>query len=111
MTPVRLLSVAAAAAYLGIGRACFFELVRPHVVYVKIGRRILFDAKDLDTWVDEQKRRGHSASLAPSGTSGSATPGADTSTPPANVSVRVPRCMRPSSSPRSSPASGNGRSA
>lgn len=51
----RLLSKEHAAAYLGIGVTLLEQLGVPHV---KFGRRCLYDRIDLDSWLDEYKRRG-----------------------------------------------------
>ena len=57
MTP-RLLSLDAAAAYLGITAPTFEQHVRPHVPPVEIGTRRLWDVKALDQWLDLQSGLG-----------------------------------------------------
>jgi len=57
LTP-RLLSQQEAAAYLGISYWTLRDLTfRGEVPYVKIGRRILVDRLDLDTYLDRAKIR------------------------------------------------------
>ncbi|HEY6642258.1 hypothetical protein [Povalibacter sp.] len=47
-----------AAAYLGMDKNRFNEVVRPHFLAIPIGEHgIAFDRIDLDTWADEYKRR------------------------------------------------------
>jgi hypothetical protein len=53
MTP-RLLSVDAAAAYLGVHRETFEQHVRPQIPPIEIGARKLWDIKALDHWLDQQ---------------------------------------------------------
>lgn len=50
----RCLSKEQAAAYLGIGVTLLTELGIPHV---KFGRRCVYDVLDLDSWLEEYKRR------------------------------------------------------
>ena len=51
----RILSRERAAAYLGIGVTLLEELGVPHI---RFGRRCVYDRIDLDSWLDEYKRRG-----------------------------------------------------
>ena len=52
---VRCLTRAQAAAYLGIGVTLLAELDVPAI---KFGRRCVYDRIDLDSWLEEHKRRG-----------------------------------------------------
>jgi len=52
----RCLSKEQAANYLGIGVTLLTEL---NVPCIKIGRRCVYDKLDLDTWLDEYKKREH----------------------------------------------------
>jgi hypothetical protein len=51
----RCLTSEQAAAYLGIGVTLLADLAVP---CVKLGRRRVYDKVDLDSWLDEHKRRG-----------------------------------------------------
>ncbi len=53
MTP-RLLSREAAATYCGISPNHFDETVAKEVLAIHIGRRALWDIKELDRWVDRR---------------------------------------------------------
>src|SRR4051812_9069809 len=64
MTP-RLLSRDEAAAYLGIIAETFEKHVRPHVLPIEIGSRVLWDVRALDRWLDQ--RSGLVAELQPIG--------------------------------------------
>jgi hypothetical protein len=55
LPPARCLTSEQAAAYLAIGMTLLVDLDIP---YVKLGRRRVYDKVDLDTWLDEHKRRG-----------------------------------------------------
>ncbi len=61
----RLLSRRQAAAHLGVSLTTFQEHVQPFVPHVALGRRILFDVRDLDGWVDSMKQRTSSGEAAP----------------------------------------------
>ncbi len=53
----RLLSVEASARYLGVRKSTIYSwAARKKVPSVKIGRRLLFDRKDLDDIIEERKR-------------------------------------------------------
>jgi len=58
MTP-RLLSRDAAAAYLGISAEHFTAHIVASVAPVEIGRRILWDVRALDRWLDERSGTVH----------------------------------------------------
>ena len=58
MTP--LLSREQAAALLRISVDSFARHVQAHLPSVRIGRQLMFDEKDLETWVESQKG-GHGA--------------------------------------------------
>ena len=65
----RLLDTPEAAAYCG-SAASTFEKLRVHgggPVYVKLGRRVVYDPADLDAWIASRRRR----STSDPGTSGS----------------------------------------
>ncbi|MDQ2150099.1 hypothetical protein RBI22_15375 [Alcaligenaceae bacterium C4P045] len=50
----RFIRVGKAPAYLGMCRAVFESLVRPHLTELPIGKQgIAFDRKELDRWADE----------------------------------------------------------
>lgn len=53
----RCLSIEEAAEYCGVGVPLFEREVRPHVPPLAIGKRIVWDIKTLDEWLDE--RSGH----------------------------------------------------
>ncbi len=54
----RLLGVAAAAAYLGCTLWYTRSLVWNRAVpYLRLGKRILFDKSDLDSYIDQQKQQ------------------------------------------------------
>jgi len=55
LPPARCLTSEQAAAYLGIGVTLLADLEVP---CVKLGRRRVYDKVDLDSWLDEHKRRG-----------------------------------------------------
>ncbi len=53
----RLISVEDAARYLGVQKSTIYSwAARKKVPSVKIGRRLLFDRKDLDDIIEERKR-------------------------------------------------------
>ena len=53
----RLLSVEGSARYLGVRKSTIYSwAARRQIPSVKIGRRLLFDRKDLDKMIEEQKR-------------------------------------------------------
>ncbi len=53
----RLLSVEGSARYLGVRKSTIYSwAARRKIPSVKIGRRLLFDRKDLDKMIEEQKR-------------------------------------------------------
>ena len=55
-TPVRrCLSARQSADYLGVGTTLFSQLDIPAI---RLGRRIVYDRVDLDTWLDDYKSRG-----------------------------------------------------
>ena len=45
-----------AADYLKICLSSFKSNVQPHIPVIKIGRRVFFDQKDIDAYVESQKR-------------------------------------------------------
>ena len=53
----RLLNVEGSARYLGVRKSTIYTwAARRKIPSVKIGRRLLFDRKDLDKLIEEQKR-------------------------------------------------------
>jgi len=53
----RLLNVEGSARYLGVRKSTIYSwAARRQIPSVKIGRRLLFDRKDLDKMIEEQKR-------------------------------------------------------
>ena len=53
----RLLNVEGSARYLGVQKSTIYSwAARRQIPSVKIGRRLLFDRKDLDKLIEEQKR-------------------------------------------------------
>ncbi len=53
----RLLSVEGSARYLGVRKSTIYSwAARRKIPSVKIGRRLLFDRKDLDDIIEERKR-------------------------------------------------------
>jgi excisionase family DNA binding protein len=78
----RLFARAQAATYLGVSLEHFKEVIQPQLerVAVRSGRRVLFDRKDLDVWVGEQKG-GSSGPSGKPGSSGSRTTDDATNTP------------------------------
>lgn len=50
-----LVSSAQAAEMLGVGLTTFRETIQPKLPHVYIGRRLLFDERDLRQWVDDHK--------------------------------------------------------
>ncbi len=53
----RLLNVEGSAKYLGVQKSTIYAwAARKKIPSVKIGRRLLFDRKDLDDIIDRQKR-------------------------------------------------------
>jgi hypothetical protein len=63
----RLFSREAAAAYLSIGTSAFDEHVAPAVPPISIGRRIRWDVKALDRWLDAQSGLAHAPDRRPMG--------------------------------------------
>lgn len=54
----RLLNVREAACYLGIKKSTLYTWAeQKKVPALKIGRRLLFDLKELDLWIEAQKDR------------------------------------------------------
>ena len=62
MTP-RLLSRDAAAAYLGISAEHFTAHIVGAVIPIEIGRRVLWDVRALDRWLDERSGAGHAPDI------------------------------------------------
>lgn len=58
-----LLSARDAAALLGVSLSTFKDTVRAELPAVSIGRRVLFDRKDLEAWARGHKAAGRSESL------------------------------------------------
>lgn len=54
----RLLSLAEAAQYIGVGKTRFGENFRKYVVPVKNGRNYLIPKEELDAWIEQAKRKG-----------------------------------------------------
>lgn len=61
MTPEKkVLSVAEAAAVIGISTRYMYDLVRTEgFPTIQIGRRLLVSAKGLDRWLEEQAQKGY----------------------------------------------------
>lgn len=53
----RLLSRDEAAAYLNVSLRTFISRIDPELDRVSIGRRVLYDLRDLDAWIDQRKDR------------------------------------------------------
>lgn len=52
----RLINVDEASRYLGIKKSTLYTWAeQKRIPAVKIGRRLLFDLKEIDTWIDSQK--------------------------------------------------------
>lgn len=57
--PRRLCAIAEAARYLSLSTWTIREMIwRGDLPHVRQGRRILLDLRDLEAWVDREKRRG-----------------------------------------------------
>ena len=56
ITP-RLLSRAEAAAYLNVSLRTLISRVDPELDRVSIGRRVFYDLRDVDAWIDQRKDR------------------------------------------------------
>jgi len=53
----RLLSRAEAAAYLNVSLRTLISRVDPELDRVSIGRRVFYDLRDIDAWIDQRKDR------------------------------------------------------
>ncbi|MEO5356441.1 MAG: helix-turn-helix domain-containing protein [Nitrospirae bacterium YQR-1] len=54
---INLLNIKEASEYLRISRATLYNLMKKDVLKtVKIGKRTLFDKKDIDTFIEQSKR-------------------------------------------------------
>ena len=53
----RLLSRAQAAAYLNVSLRTLISRVDPELDRVSIGRRVFYDLRDVDAWIDQRKDR------------------------------------------------------
>jgi excisionase family DNA binding protein len=63
---VRLLTVRQAAEYLGTTPATLYGRVwRREIPFIKIGRSVRFDAKDLDELIERSKVRPHEFTISP----------------------------------------------
>ena len=52
----RLIDVREASTYLGLAVGTLYNLVSmKQIPHVKLGRKLLFDLKDLDKWIEESK--------------------------------------------------------
>lgn len=91
--PPSLLGIEQSARYLNISETTFKEHVLPRLPVVRIGDphgerpRVLFDRKDLDAWVSEQKAGGNSD--FPTGTAAKRTLSASDTTDGASREARV----------------------
>lgn len=57
----RLLNVHEAAEYTCLAVGTLYNLVsRREITFVKLGRKLLFDLKDLDEWIERSKIERHS---------------------------------------------------
>lgn len=61
-----LLSVRDAAAMLGVGLTAFRDRVAAELPHVRIGRRVLYDRRDLLRWIDARKVGGGEAPIVAS---------------------------------------------
>ena len=53
----RLLSRKQAAAYLNVSLRTLISRVDPELDRVSIGRRVFYDLRDIDAWIDQRKDR------------------------------------------------------
>lgn len=89
--PDGLMSLAEAAAYLGLSLTTFRDQVLPEVPHVKSknGRRVLYEKKDLERWRNTHKVGDFGSTHGPSSTSsGSATIAAASKSPRAQEILR-----------------------
>jgi excisionase family DNA binding protein len=61
-SPGALLSTREAAALLGVSLSTFKDYVRAELPAVEVGRRVLFERKDVEAWARANKAAGRSAS-------------------------------------------------
>ena len=96
-----------AARYCRVGLRTFDRRVAPHVLALSIGARILFDRRDIDTWLETQKD-GRSVEIgAPGSTRSASRTGVDASTDPRALEIlRELRSRRRESTPRLFPVAG-----
>ena len=90
-----------AARYCRVGLRTFDRRVAPHVRALSIGARILFDRRDIDTWLETQKD-GRSVEIgAPASTRSASRTGVDGSTDPRALEIlQELRSKRRGSTPR-----------
>jgi excisionase family DNA binding protein len=100
--PEGLLSAREAASLLGVSLSTFKDAVRAELPSVAIGRRVLFDKKDLETWASSHKAAGNfdSPKDGPSTRSGSVTLASASNSPRANQILAKLRSKRRGSTPR-----------
>ena len=98
-----------AARYCRVGLRTFDRRVAPHVRALSIGARILFDRKDIDTWLETQKDgRSLEIGVRVSTQSASRTRGEGSTDPRAQEILQELRSKRRESTPRLFPvADGN----
>jgi hypothetical protein len=90
-----------AARYCRVGLRTFDRRVAPHVRALSIGARILFDRRDIDSWLEGQKDGHSERTLEPAATrSGSRTPVGNSTDPRAQEILRELRSRRRASTPR-----------
>jgi len=96
-----------AARYCRVGLRTFDRRVAPHVLALSIGARILFDRRDIDTWLETQKD-GRSVEIGALGSTRSASrTEVDASTDPRALEIlRELRSRRRESTPRLFPVAG-----
>jgi excisionase family DNA binding protein len=90
-----------AARYCRVGLRTFDRRVAPHVRALSIGARILFDRKDIDTWLETQKDgRSLEIGVRVSTRSASRTRGEGSTDPRAQEILQELRSKRRESTPR-----------
>ena len=96
-----------AAGYCRVGLRTFDRRVAPHVRALSIGARILFDRRDIDSWLEEQKD-GRSVKTLERGSTrfGSRTPADASIDPRAQEILRELRSKRRGSTPKLFPVAG-----
>ena len=65
MTTPRLVSRDEAAAYLNVSKRHLIGTIDPELTLVSAGRRVMYDLRDLDAWIDRKKDRARAVRRAP----------------------------------------------